>query len=131
MFVMEEMKKRSAQSLDGEIREALFKKLEEIMIESYGECYKVPAAENGLSYRLASPCLDAEQNEKVVIVSVSVPRTNRDGVEYDLYDAAADYEMRVKEHEDKEKARAEKKAKEEAEKERKRQERKSKRVAKK
>lgn len=120
-------KKKSQQVLDNELKDVLYERIAEVMSEVYGEVYKVGATETGLAYRLASPCCDSEHNEKTVIVAISIPRTNRQGESYDVYEASADYAARMEAHEEEVKAKAEKKAREEAEKERKRAERQSKR----
>ena len=125
---MEEMaKKKSQQVLDNELKEALYEKIADLMREAFDEVYKVGATDSGLAYRLASPCCDSENNEKTIIVAISIPRANRQGESYDLYEASADYEARVEAHEAEVRAKAEKKAREDAEKERKRAERLSKR----
>lgn len=121
------MKKKSQQVLDNELKDSLYEKIMALMREEFDEVYKVGATDSGLAYRLASPCCDSESNEKTIIVAISIPRTNRQGESYDLYEASADYQERVAAHEAEVKAKAEKKAKEEAEKERKRAERLSKR----
>lgn len=123
---MEETKKRSQLSLENELRDRLSVDIMELLTEKFGEVYKVPASNTGLAYRLASPCLDAEHNEKVIMVAISIPRGSKDEDSYDLYEAAAEYEQRVKTAEEAAKAKEEKRAKEEAEKERKRQARRTK-----
>lgn len=121
MFLMEEIKKRSQQSLDNELRDDLCVEIMELLNKKYGEVYKVGATNTGTAYRLASPCVDSEQNEKTILVAISIPRGSKEGEPYDLYEAAADYEYRVKVAEEAAKAKEEKRAREEAEKERKRQ----------
>lgn len=50
---------------------------------------------------LAIPCLDAEDNEKFVLIKVSIPRGTRDGKggydPYDGYAVAEDYALTIKE----------------------------------
>lgn len=125
------MEKRSQLSLENEIREELYKDIRDLLHNKYGEVYEILVTDSGLAYRLASPCLDAERNEKTVVVSVTVPRNSKDGTPFDLYEAHEAYKMRMKEHEETIRAREEKKAREEAEKERKRALRKTKKVVKK
>ena len=67
---------------------------------------------------LALPCVDAEGNEKWIVVKVSTPRGTRDGkggyIPYDGYALAEEYQM---ECEDKAQEKAEKQAMKEKEKE--------------
>ena len=64
------------------------------------------------SNEIALPCVDAEDNEKFVVITVKVPTGSREDNEpYDGYSMAAAYEMKCKEKAQKAKAAAEKKAK--------------------
>lgn len=66
------------------------------------------------SNELALPCVDAEGNERYVVIKVSIPRGTRNGTGYDPYDAyavAEAYAEEVKEKQEK-KAVAEKKKQE-------------------
>ena len=64
------------------------------------------------SNEIALPCVDAEGNEKFVIVTVKVPTGSREDKEpYDGYSVAEAYEMKCKEKALKAKAAADKKAK--------------------
>ena len=66
---------------------------------------------------LAVPVLDAEGNEKFVLVKVSIPRGTRNGAGgYDPYDGYRAHEEYVMEQESKAQERAVKKAMKEAEK---------------
>lgn len=64
------------------------------------------------SNEIALPCVDAEGNEKFIVVTVKVPTGSReDGESYDGYSVAEAYDMKCKEKARKAKATAEKKAK--------------------
>lgn len=74
---------------------------------------------------LSFPILDSERNERCITVTVSVPKGSRDGVEYDCFEAHAEYERKKAEA----KAKAEKQAKLKAEKIAKDEERRKQRAA--
>lgn len=61
------------------------------------------------SNEIALPCLDAEGNEKFIVLTVKVPTGSRDGEPYDGYSMAEDFKLRQK-------AKAETNAKKAAEK---------------
>lgn len=64
------------------------------------------------SNEIALPCVDAEGNEKFIIVTVKVPTGSREDKEpYDGYSVAEAYDMKCKEKAQKAKVAAEKKAK--------------------
>lgn len=63
------------------------------------------------SNEIALPCVDAEGNEKFLVVTFKVPTGSRDGEAYDGYSMAQDYSAKVAEKAEKAKAAAEKKAK--------------------
>lgn len=66
---------------------------------------------------LAIPCLDAEGNEKFVLIKVSIPRGTRNGMGgYDPYDGYAAHDAYVEENASKAQERAVKRAMKEAEK---------------
>lgn len=46
------------------------------------------------SNEIALPCVDSEQNEKFIVLTVKVPTGSRDGDPYDGYSMAEDYEMK-------------------------------------
>lgn len=48
------------------------------------------------SNEIALPCLDAEGNEKFIVLTVKVPTGSRDGEPYDGYSMAEDFELRQK-----------------------------------
>ena len=61
------------------------------------------------SNEISIPVLDNEKNEKWIVITVKVPTGSRDGDEYDGYEKAEDYEIRIKEKKEKaEKRKAEK-----------------------
>ena len=61
------------------------------------------------SNEISIPVLDSEKNEKWIVITVKVPTGSRDGDEYDGYEKAEDYEIRMKEKKEKaEKRKAEK-----------------------
>lgn len=63
------------------------------------------------SNEVALPCVDAEGNEKFVVLTVKVPTGSRDGDLYDGYSMAEGYELKLKEKEEKAAKAAEQKAK--------------------
>lgn len=77
---------------------------------------------------LAVPCLDAEGNEKWVLIKVSIPRGTRNGNGYDPYDgyaAAEDYQFELSDKAEKKRVAEEQKAKKIAADEKKRAEKKA------
>ena len=61
------------------------------------------------SNEISIPVLDNEKNEKWIVITVKVPTGSRDGDEYDGYEKAEDYKIRIKEKKEKaEKRKAEK-----------------------
>ena len=62
------------------------------------------------SNEIALPCVDAEGNEKFIVLTFKVPTGTRGGEAYNGYDEASDYAAHVKEKEEKAKIAAEKKA---------------------
>ena len=63
------------------------------------------------SNELALPCLDEEDNEKFIVVTIKVPTGSREGDAYDGYSMAEDWEIKCKNKAEKEKKKAEEKAK--------------------
>lgn len=47
------------------------------------------------SNEIALPCVDSEQNEKFIVLTVKVPTGSRDGEPYDGYLEAESYDMKV------------------------------------
>ena len=62
------------------------------------------------SNEIALPCVDAEGNEKFIVLTFKVPTGTRGGEVYNGYDEASDYAAHVKAKEEKAKVAAEKKA---------------------
>ena len=62
------------------------------------------------SNEIALPCVDAEGNEKFIVLTFKVPTGTRGGEAYNGYDEASDYAAHVKAKEEKAKIAAEKKA---------------------
>ena len=111
---------KSAMALGNELREVFAQVIEKAMGEEY-DVLRVPLSAGSTSdgYQLAIPTVDSEQNEKTVLIHISVPKGSSDGTPYDPYEQNARYNENVAAKKDKEAKRAEKKAREEAERERK------------
>ena len=111
---------KSAMALGNELREVFAQVIESALGADY-DVLRVPLSADSTSdgFQLASPTTDSEQNEKTVLVHISVPRGNRDGVPYDPDEENERYKENVAAKKDKEAKRAEKKAREEAERQRK------------
>lgn len=62
------------------------------------------------SNEIALPCVDAEGNEKFIVLTFKVPTGTRGGEAYNGYDEASDYAAHIKAKEEKAKIAAEKKA---------------------
>ena len=63
------------------------------------------------SNEIAIPVVDEEGEDQYVVFTVKVPTGSRDGDVYDAYERAQEYEMKLKDKEEKAKAKAEEKAK--------------------
>ena len=111
---------KSAMALGNELREDFAQVIEAVLAADY-EVLRVPLSADSTSdgFQLAIPTVDSEQNEKTVLIHISVPKGNRDGVPYDPYEENERYKENVAVKKDKEAKRAEKKAREEAERSRK------------
>ena len=111
---------KSAMALGNELREVFAQAIEQTLANDY-EVLRVPLSADSTSdgFQLAIPTVDSEQNEKTVLLHISVPKGNRDGLLYDPYEENDRYKENVAAKKDKEAKRAEKKAREEAERERK------------
>ncbi len=90
--------------LDNAIREGYIEKVK-AFLEGEGEEVLITG-----SNEIALPCVDAEGNEKFVVLTFKVPTGTRGGEAYNGYDEASDYAAHVKAKEEKAKAAAEKKA---------------------
>lgn len=111
---------KSVMALGNELREVFAQVIEAALIADY-DVLRVPLSADSTSdgFQLAIPTTDSEQNEKTVLIHISVPKGNRDGVPYDPYEENERYKENVAAKKDKEAKRAEKKAREEAERSRK------------
>lgn len=111
---------KSVMALGNELREVFAQVIESALGTDY-DVLRVPLSADSTSdgFQLAIPTTDSEQNEKTVLVHISVPKGNRDGVPYDPYEENERYKENVAAKKDKEAKRAEKKAREEAERQRK------------
>lgn len=111
---------KSVMALGNELREVFAQVIESALGADY-DVLRVPLSADSTSdgFQLAIPTTDSEQNEKTVLVHISVPKGNRDGVPYDPYEENERYKENVAAKKDKEAKRAEKKAREEAERQRK------------
>ena len=111
---------KSAMALGNELREIFAVAIEQALANDY-EVLRVPLSADSTSdgFQLAIPTVDSEQNEKTVLLHISVPKGSRDGVPYDPYEENERYKENVAAKKDKEAKRAEKNAREEAERQRK------------
>lgn len=111
---------KSVMALGNELREVFAQAIEAALTADY-DVLRVPLSADSTSdgFQLAIPTTDSEQNEKTVLIHISVPKGNRDGVPYDPYEENERYKENVAAKKDKEAKRAEKKAREEAERSRK------------
>ena len=111
---------KSAMALGNELREVFAQVIESALGTDY-DVLRVPLSADSTSdgYQLAIPTVDSEQNEKTILIHISVPKGSRDGTPYDAYEQNERYKENVAAKKDKEAKRAEKKAHDEAERERK------------
>lgn len=112
---------KSMKELNDGLKKKYYDMVEELTQEKEIEVLRVPLtdASNSVAYRLAIPELDEENNEKTVIITITVPTGGRDGEEYDIYGEHDRYMFNVEENEKKMKEREDKKKKKEEERERK------------
>ena len=90
--------------LDNAIREGYMAKVK-AFLEGEGEQVLITG-----SNEIALPCVDAEGNDKYLVLTFKVPTGARGGEPYNGYHEAEDYAAHVKAKEEKAKAAAEKKA---------------------
>jgi hypothetical protein len=111
---------KSVMALGNELREVFAQVIEAALTADY-DVLRVPLSADSTSdgFQLAIPTVDSENNEKTVLLHISVPKGNRDGVPYDPYEENERYKENVAAKRDKEAKRAEKNAREEAERQRK------------
>ena len=111
---------KSVMALGNELREVFAQVIEAALTTDY-DVLRVPLSADSTSdgFQLAIPTVDSENNEKTVLLHISVPKGNRDGVPYDPYEEHERYKENVAAKKDREAKRAEKKARLEAERSRK------------
>lgn len=111
----------SMRELNDALKKKYYDMIEELAAEKEFDALRVPLTDSSesVAYKIAIPELDAENNEKTVIISITVPTGGRDGQEYDLYGEHDRYLYNVKQNEEKKAAREAEKARKEAERERK------------
>lgn len=91
--------------LDNALREKYIKLVKDFLVGADEEVLVTGSNE------LAMPCVDAEGNEKFIVLTFKVPTGARGGEPYNGYNEAEDYAARLELKEAKAKAAAEKKAK--------------------
>ena len=106
---------KSMKELNDGLKKRYYDMIEELAQEKEIDALRVPLtdASNSVAYRLAIPELDEENNEKTVIITITVPTGGHDGEEYDIYGEHDRYKFNVEENEKKMKEREDKKKKEE------------------
>ena len=111
----------SMRELNDALKKKYYDMIEELAKEKEFDALRVPLTDSSesVAYKIAIPELDSENNEKTVIISITVPTGGRDGQEYDLYGEHDRYLYNVKQSEEKKAAREAEKARKEAERERK------------
>lgn len=111
----------SMRELNDALKKKYYDMIEELAAAKEFDALRVPLTDSSesVAYKIAIPELDAENNEKTVIISITVPTGGRDGQEYDLYGEHDRYLYNVKQNEGKKAAREAEKARKEAERERK------------
>ena len=111
---------KSVMALGNELREVFAQIIESELSNEY-DVLRVPLSADSTSdgFQLAVPTVDSENNEKTVLLHISVPKGNRDGVPYDPYEEHERYKENVAAKKDREAKKAEKKARLEAERSRK------------
>ena len=111
----------SMRELNDALKKKYYDMIEELAAAKEFDALRVPLTDSSesIAYKIAIPELDSENNEKTVIISITVPTGGRDGQEYDLYGEHDRYLYNVKQNEEKKAAREAEKARKEAERERK------------
>lgn len=111
----------SMRELNDALKKKYYDMIEELAKEKEFDALRVPLTDSSesVAYKIAIPELDSENNEKTVIISITVPTGGHDGQEYDLYGEHDRYLYNVKQSEKKKAAREAEKARKEAERERK------------
>lgn len=111
----------SMRELNDALKKKYYDMIEELAKEKEFDALRVPLTDSSesVAYKIAIPELDSENNEKTVIISITVPTGGRDGQEYDLYWEHDRYLYNVKQNEEKKATREAERARKEAERERK------------
>lgn len=91
--------------LDDKLREVYLEMLSAILTEKGEEVLRTNSNE------ICLPCVDEENNDKFIVITVKVPTGSRDGDLYDGYEMAEDYKMKLKNKAEKAEERAKEKAK--------------------
>jgi hypothetical protein len=105
------MAKLTRKQLDEEIKLRFLEGVSEHLTEVGEEVLRVKSNE------IAIPVVDSEGEERWLVLTFKVPTGERGGDAYDGYSMAEDYQMKLTEKAEKEKARAEKAAKDKAKRE--------------
>ena len=98
---------KSVMMLGNELREVFAQVIEKALNDDY-DVLRVPLSADSTSdgFQLAIPTVDSEQNEKTVLIHISVPKGSRDGTPYDAYEQNERYKENVAAKKDKEQKRA-------------------------
>lgn len=105
------MAKLTRKQLDEEIKVRFLEGVADHLTDVGEEVLRVGSNE------IALPVVDNENNERWLVVTFKVPTGSRDGEAYDGYSMKEDYEMKLAEKAEKERAKAEKAAKDKAKRE--------------
>ena len=95
----------SKKSLNDTLRNSYLQSVKDFLVGSGEEVLLTKSNE------IAVPCVDADGNEKFVVLTFKVPSGSRDGDAYDGYSEAESYNLPLEEMAEKAKLAAEKKAK--------------------
>ena len=80
----------SNKALNDKLREKYLEIVGKVLTDGGEEVLRVGSNE------LAIPCLDEDDNEKFIVVTIKVPTGSRDGDAYDGYSMAEDWEIKCK-----------------------------------
>lgn len=105
------MAKLTRKQLDEEIKLRFLEGVSEHLMEVGEEVLRVKSNE------IAIPVVDSEGEERWLVLTFKVPTGERGGDAYDGYSMVEDYQMKLTEKAEKEKAKAEKAAKDKAKRE--------------
>lgn len=102
---------KTQKELNEKIKMALLTKVSEFLTNEDEEVLRTGSNE------IAMPVVDEDGGEKWLVLTFKVPTGSRDGDAYDGYAMAEEYQMKLVEKEEKEKARAKKAEKDKAKRE--------------